>query len=286
MDKRNAFLYDTIMQKPKIIILKIGGSVITKKDLPTPQIEEERLQSIARILACSFDPQKMRLVLIHGAGSFGHIMAKKYGLAEGTKGHPEKKPEALKVQASVKKLHKMCLRIFKTAGLPVVSFLTHKVAVNTKGKLAEINTESIRMALKKNEIPLLYGDMIPDTEWGYSICSGDVLAAKLAKDFQVESVFFASDVDGIFTKDPHIFPDARLIPTTTLSEILSGQISLEGSHNTDVTGGLKSKFLLFQHCSALKNIYLFNGLKLKNFSSLFQKNFSKSSASTRIQVSN
>ena len=43
------------------------------------------------------------------------------------------------------------------------------------------------------------------------------------------------------------------------------------SHNIDVTGGLSKKFSLFHKMPSLKEIHLFNGLKPKNFSSIFDQ---------------
>lgn len=271
IDSKKHLLYDRAMKEKKTIILKLGGSVITKKELSVPQVETERLKAIANSLREYFNPEEFRLILIHGAGSFGHVLAKKYELQNGTKDHPEKVPQALEVQTSVKSLHEVFMNIFQSAGLPVASFPTHIVTTNSQGKLATIATHSLREALEKNHMPVLYGDMIPDSEWGYSICSGDVLAARLAKDLEANSVFFASDVDGIFTSDPHLHPEAQLIPEASLEDILSGTIRLDTSHNIDVTGGLGSKFLLFQNCPSLKSIYLFNGLKPENFSFVFDE---------------
>ena len=265
----------------KTLILKIGGSVITKKELSAPALRVEIIEEIGRILKTHSDSKEIRLILIHGAGSFGHILAKRYSLQNGTKDHPEKIPQALEVQESVTKLHTEIMRLFKACNLPVQSFPTHQYITNDKGSISQIETNPLKIALGAGLIPVLYGDMIPDLTWGYSVCSGDEIVAELSQIFSAESVFFASDVNGIYTKDPHVFKDATLIPETTLQEIISRKIQLDESHNTDVTGGLSKKFSLFKDSPALENIYLFNGLIPKNFEALFQK---ESFLGTRIQV--
>lgn len=265
----------------KTIILKIGGSVLTKKELETPELRTETAETIGEILATHYDSKNTRLILIHGAGSFGHILAKRYALQDGTKNHPEKIPQALEVQESVAELHAALMTLFQSYGLPVQSFPTHKHVLNDQGKISRITTTVLENALDAKMIPVLYGDMIPDLNWGYSVCSGDGLAAELSRMFSAETVFFASDVDGIYTQDPHLFPDTQLIKETTLKEILSGKINLKGSHNTDITGGLSKKFSLFENSPSLKNIYLFNGLIPENFSVVFQE---KPSFGTRIHI--
>lgn len=247
---------------------------MTLKHLTRPAVRRAHVQHIASILKKGYDPKKHALILIHGAGSFGHLHAHAHKLAEGTKDHPEKMFHAVENQSLDATLNVELTKLFLEAGLPVVGMPTRTLVINTEGKLKSLETESIETALSVGAIPLLHGDMVFDTAWGLSVCSGDVLAPKLAELFSAESVFFASDVDGIFTKDPHEHVDATLIRKTTLTEIMSGTIEIGGSHNVDVTGGLSKKFSLFQKTTSLKKIYLFNGLKAKNFSFLFdQKNF-------------
>ncbi len=62
-----------------IVILKIGGSVLTDKN----KISAPRPEDIARMAREISDGKNTKLVLIHGAGSFGHHQAKEYGLKDG-----------------------------------------------------------------------------------------------------------------------------------------------------------------------------------------------------------
>lgn len=262
------------MPKKEILILKLGGSIVTLKHLGKPAIRRAHVKRIAAVIKKGYDPKKHALILIHGAGSFGHLHAHAHGLAQGTKDHPEKTFRAIENQSLDATLNSALTTIFVEAGLPVVGLPTRALVINSAGKLKVLETSSIEAALSIGAIPLLHGDMVFDTTWGLSVCSGDVLAPELARIFSAEKVFFASDVDGIFTKDPHQFTDALLIPETTLREIASGSITMSASHNVDVTGGLSKKFSFFQKNQTLKNIYLFNGLIPKNFSFIFdQKKF-------------
>ncbi|MDM7940324.1 MAG: uridylate kinase, partial [Methanothrix sp.] len=58
-------------------VLKIGGSILTDKKRIGAARQRE-IQRIAEEIAA--DPED--LVLVHGAGSFGHIPARRYGLPE------------------------------------------------------------------------------------------------------------------------------------------------------------------------------------------------------------
>ena len=68
-----------IMESP--VIIKLGGGLITLKDqLCTPQI------NIIRNLAKSIHhlvKMNKRVIIVHGAGSFGHLKAKSWKLHEG-----------------------------------------------------------------------------------------------------------------------------------------------------------------------------------------------------------
>ena len=61
-----------------MVLLKLGGSVITDKRRyrTFDQVNVKRLaMEIAR--------SKMPVIIVHGAGSFGHVLAKKYHLKDG-----------------------------------------------------------------------------------------------------------------------------------------------------------------------------------------------------------
>ena len=58
-------------------VLKIGGSILTDKSRELAPRQDEIARVALEISSCPED-----LVLVHGAGSFGHIPAKKYGLPQ------------------------------------------------------------------------------------------------------------------------------------------------------------------------------------------------------------
>lgn len=262
------------MPQKEIIIVKLGGSIVTQKHGKRPAIRRAHIKKIATLLVKFYNPKKHSLILIHGAGSFGHLHAHTYALAEGTKNHPEKLFRATENQALDEKLNSEIATLFIQAGLPVSGMPTRALAQNKNGKLSTLEMNGIETAVKIGAIPLLHGDMVFDSAWGLSVLSGDILAAKLVDFFSAKKVFFASDVDGIFSKDPHLYKDASLIKNIRLDDVTNGTLQLGKSHSIDVTGGLSKKFTYFKRISSLKNIFFFNGLVIKNFSFLFdQKDF-------------
>ena len=61
-----------------MIILKIGGSILTNKDSKTSEVDSSSLKRIASEIKDSMDNSQKQLIIVHGAGSFGHPPAKKH----------------------------------------------------------------------------------------------------------------------------------------------------------------------------------------------------------------
>ncbi|MBU0623767.1 MAG: kinase, partial [Candidatus Thermoplasmatota archaeon] len=88
-----------------MILVKLGGSVITDKS----KLRTFRSSSCSR-LARELRPARSGLTLVHGAGSYGHIEAKKHGLQNGLKTNAQLRHVA-SVQRDVRELN---LRVLET----------------------------------------------------------------------------------------------------------------------------------------------------------------------------
>lgn len=254
----------------KVYILKIGGSVATQKSRNSLFVRRALLKEAARNIKKWKDANpSVKLILVHGAGGPGHYLARKYNLRDGVGGDKKKLKGAVLSRLANQKLDLEIFDIFVQEGLMVTPVHSGSVIIQKNKKISSINTQIIEHSLKNNCIPMLYGEMVFDEQLGMSVCSGDVSAAFLARKFEVEKVFFATDVDGVFDKDPHRNKDASLIKKISLKEINSGSgIVLEESHNQDVTGGLRGKiesFKDFFSVSTLKEIVIFNGKNGDNY---------------------
>lgn len=271
--------------KRKIIILKIGGSVITQKHREGIFVRRALLKRIAREIQTAQERNpNIQLIIIHGAGAGGHQLAKKYSLSEGVGDVPEKWRGALLTRQTNQSLNLKIFEIFSHSDIRIVPIHTASIITQKDKKIISCSFEAISQALKWNCTPLLYGELVFDTELGMSICSGDTSAFFLAKHYQAERVLFASDVDGIFNKDPHRFKDAKMIQVAKLSELLADKnIALTGSHSVDVTGGLANKISELARIGlpkSLRNVLVFNGLK----SGAFKRALSESTGGTVIEI--
>lgn len=67
----------------ELVLLKLGGSLITDKTIAYTPRFEKLAQLAAQISAARRANPGLRLILGHGSGSFGHTAAKKHGTRSG-----------------------------------------------------------------------------------------------------------------------------------------------------------------------------------------------------------
>lgn len=222
-----------------MIILKIGGSAITVKDANEPTIDEENLDRIAEEISSYNDD----LVIVHGAGSYGHIYAKDYGignLVSNASEHLRKIEGVCKTQASVELLNYMVVTKLQQKGIPAVGIKPSAILTTSSKRIALCDTTIIKKYLENGFVPVLYGDAVLDENEHikFAIISGDQLVTYLAKELKAERVILSSDVDGIYTDNPKTNPNAKLLKNVTKDTKLS---LTENENQADVTGGMGGK---------------------------------------------
>lgn len=234
-----------IERESKLTIVKLGGSVVTYKDSPTPLIREETLSVLAKETK-DLVQRGHKLVIVHGAGSFGHPLAKKYELHKGMRIEEQKLGYGLTV-CSMSELNCLMTGQLLKVGVPAVGFPPHSFAYQTESRLQDFDPALIKRFLDQGFVPVLFGDAVLDEMWGCSILSGDVIVPYLAKTLQAQRVVFLSDVDGVFSSDPKLNPQAKRIPVVTnenLATVLQIFSSSDaGNKRSDVTGEMQGKIL-------------------------------------------
>lgn len=243
----------------KLIVIKLGGSVITYKDSPKPKARISVIKHLSIEIRKLID-KDFNIILIHGGGSFAHRLVKKYGLHYGMKTDKEKLIFGV-VTNSMLKLNIIVMDWLFRAKLKAVSLSPHTFITQNKGKLLEFDLRMIKKYLSNNQVPVFFGDIIIDKSWGCSILSGDTIVCYLSKELKADKVIFLSDVDGIYDSDPKKNLQAKLIPKVNDSNINLILKGLTSTGRIDVTGEMKGKLLKVK--KNLKNIPVFmtNGLK-------------------------
>jgi len=223
-----------------LIILKIGGSVITDKFSKTPKVSPENLKRISEEIASVYDKESISLIIIHGAGSYGHVIVNKTGIDKGIKTEEQLKAFA-ETQRLQNELNSIVTKYLIDAGLPAIPCQASAFAVMESGRLVNMDKSAIEGLLNIGMIPVLYGVPAYDKAQKCSILSGDQIAPYLAVKLNAKKIIHATNVDGVFTSDPNKNPDAKLIPEINSKNIDQVKKWLAGSTATDVTGGMFRK---------------------------------------------
>lgn len=215
-----------------MIIIKLGGSVITDKS-QYRKFNQERVSKLCREIKNS----GLEVLVVHGAGSFGHVLAKQYGLQNGFSSN-DQIIAAARVQYDTRDLSQMIVKEMISAGIPAVSVAPGSCFVMNNDKLIATDTEAIERLNKLGIMPVTFGDVVTDRTKGFGICSGDQLMEVLAELFDIKKVIFVSDIDGLYTADPKTNREARFLGSVD-PEMLQRIKSESGVD--DVTGGVLSK---------------------------------------------
>lgn len=214
-------------------ILKLGGSVVTHKD----EYMSAHTENIKRLADEIADASAYPLIIVHGGGSFGHPVAKKHGIAGGLVDKSQVFGFSETHQAMVK-LNEIIVDALLKAGVPAFSFSPSSMLRTDGKRLNELDTGLVEEYLELGMVPVLYGDAVLDSQQTFAILSGDQLIAKFSNDLGADRVIFGSDVDGIFTDNPKLNPEARLLESVSIS---GNDANVGDTTHTDVTGGMLGK---------------------------------------------
>ena len=221
------------------------------------------IRNLAKEIGNLYHSKKSQIILVHGAGSFGHPLAKKYNLQKGMKTEEQRYGFCLTDQKMIE-LNSFIMQELLNFKIPVVSLPPRSFVKQAKGKFLGFNHQIVKSMLKQNIMPVLFGDAVLDDSYGCSILSGDTIITYLAKKLKAAQVIFLSDVDGIFDSDPKKNPHAKLIPEVTnknLKQVLQG---LTINNRNDVTGEMKGKIMAIKKTLPHIPASIISGLKPQN----------------------
>lgn len=215
-----------------MILIKLGGSVITDKS-GYKKYNQEQTSRLCKEIAAS----GRGVMIVHGAGSFGHVLAKQYALQYGLQDFAQI-PAVAQVQHDVRELSLMVTEELIKVGLPAVSVPPGSCFVMDDGKLIVKDEEPIKMLAHIGVMPVMFGDVVTDRSKQFGICSGDQAMEVLSKIFKPDLVVFVSDVDGLYTEDPKKNKGAKFIKEVnrTMLDDLDSELMV-----ADVTGGIRGK---------------------------------------------
>jgi isopentenyl phosphate kinase len=179
------------------------------------------------------------VVIIHGGGSFGHPVAKKYSIAGGFTSDRQILGFARTHQAMVD-LNTIIVKAFLDVGIPAMSVSPSSFIATDDGRISKVDLEIVGRLIIRGVLPVLFGDAVLDRKKEFTILSGDQLAVRLAVSLGATKLIFGVDVDGVYTSNPKLSPEARLIDRLE-PEMIDGFVKIGESLSTDVTGGMLGK---------------------------------------------
>ncbi len=240
-------------QHKNITILKIGGSVITDKSSDSGKVQIEEIERICQeISGYSKD-----LIIVHGAGSYGHPLAKKYDLDN----IPDPKG-AVVTHSSVKSLNTIMVSSLQKAGIDAVSVHPLNNTVSNDGRISDMFLGNIHIMLENGLVPVMHGDVVMDTKKNFSVISGDQIVSYLANRMKASRIGIGSIEDGVMDNK------GKTLAKITSSNYREIEKFIGSSKNTDVTGGMLGKVNeLLQLCEITGTTsYIFNAKKPNNIS--------------------
>jgi isopentenyl phosphate kinase len=228
-----------------LILIKLGGSVITFKEKPLAA-NFEAIRSISYTLASV----KIPIILIHGGGSFGHYWSVKYNM--------HSKPDQYDshgisiVHESMIALNQIIVNYMIKVGMNPYMILPSVFTSGRKPIAKKI--KELKSIVESSVIPITFGDIIYIENKMYSILSGDALMSILSKILRPSKVIFTLNVDGIY-KD--------MGKREIIKELKNNNNSINFSKVIqDVTGGMRRKVTEALKISDIGiDVLMVNGLK-------------------------
>ncbi|MEA1925228.1 MAG: isopentenyl phosphate kinase [Candidatus Altiarchaeota archaeon] len=243
----------------ELVVLKIGGSVATRKKEGRAEIDPGNLSRISSEISGALKKKDYRMVAVHGAGPFGHNPVKKYGLDTGFSDSTQL-AGLVETRKSMEGLNYRVVESLVNAGVNAIAFQPSACGLLSDGRILDFQVRLIEGFLSLGVVPVGYGDLLLDEKRGVSVLSGDYLAPYLALRLKARRVVVAADVKGIYSSDPKSDPDADFIPELTSRDLDS--LRLAGSRSTDVTGGMKGKIeALMEAASKGVEVQVVSGLE-------------------------
>jgi isopentenyl phosphate kinase len=222
------------------LYLKLGGSLITDKRRPETPHHDVINRVAAEIAAARRQIPGLRLVVGHGSGSFGHVAGKRYRTRTGVRSDSDWYGFSVVADAAAR-LNRIVTAALLAADIPAWTIQPSVPLRCTDGIVTAGPESTVLAALSKGLVPVVHGDVALDSTRGGTIASTEEIFDWLAYSVPASRLILLGEVDGIYTADPGLDPNATIIRHITPETVASVQGGLGGSHGVDVTGGMAAK---------------------------------------------
>ena len=220
------------------IVIKIGTSTLAH---PTGHLNIRRVEQLCKIMSDIKNAGHELILVSSGAIGMG---VGKLGLREKPKDIPSKQAAAAVGQCELMYVYD---KLFSEYHHTVAQLLI--TGDDTASDIRRFNfTNTLNRLLELGAMPIINeNDTVATDE--IVIGDNDTLAAIVARSVHADMLILLSDIDGLYTADPHTHPDAKLIPVveeiTPEIEMLAG-----GAGSSLGTGGMLTKVIAAKRATA------------------------------------
>ena len=234
----------------ELVFIKLGGSLITDKTKPYTPLLDVMDELALQIVTTLQSHPDLRLVIGHGAGSFGHVAASEYKTRDG---YPQPSPLIhrerdtteenywkgfAEVWYQASSLNRYVMEALHKAGLRTIALPPSANVIASDGQVSVWETTPIRMALAVGIVPVIFGDVVFDEVRGGTILSTESLFNFLVKALHPDRILLAGLEDAVWEDFPARTRRIERITPSTFDDIKHG---VGQSASADVTGGMEAK---------------------------------------------
>ena len=214
-----------------LIVQKFGGSSVR---------DAQRIRNVAGIIAeTDLEGNDVLVVLSAQGDTTDDLIAK----AEEINSHPSKREMDMLLATGEQISVALCAMALESMGLPCVSLTAWQVGIQTTAvhgdaRIKRIDSERVQAELDQHRIVLITGFQGMDRAGDVTTLGrggSDTSAVALAAAFRAKLCQIYTDVDGVYTADPRIVPNARHLDEITYDEML--ELASQGAgvlHNRSV----------------------------------------------------
>ena len=214
-----------------LIVQKFGGSSVR---------DAQRIRNVAGIIAETYLEGNDVLVVLSAQGDTTDDLIAK---AEEINSHPSKREMDMLLATGEQISVALCAMALESMGLPCVSLTAWQVGIQTTAvhgdaRIKRIDSERVQAELDQHRIVLITGFQGMDRAGDVTTLGrggSDTSAVALAAAFRAKLCQIYTDVEGVYTADPRIVPNARHLDEITYDEML--ELASQGAgvlHNRSV----------------------------------------------------
>src|SRR6266478_5364294 len=199
-----------------VVVQKYGGTSVA---------DVERIRSVAgRIARTRAAGHGVVVVVSAMAGETNRLL----GLARAVAHAPDERESDALVATGEQVTAALTALALHAAGVPARSFLGHQVRIETdsahgRARIVRVDVERLRAALAEGAIAVVAGFQGVDGQGNITTLGrggSDTSAVALAAALQADVCEIYTDVEGVYTSDPRIVPQARKLERIAYDEML------------------------------------------------------------------